>query len=129
MLQDEDAIRALIQLWHERTASGDVPGVLSLMTDDAVFLTAGRPAMTGKAAFEKVLRTALESARIESSANVEEVLVSGDLACARAFLSVRVIPMNGPAGAKRHGPTLSVFVRSREGAWLLKRDANLLSGP
>jgi len=127
MQTDEQALRAVIKSWHERTANGDVAGVLSLMTEDAIFLLAGKPAMSGKAAFEKSLRAVLAQSRIESSAQVEEVLVSGDLACVRTRLTVTVIPDNGSAPTARHGPTLTVFVRSDTGTWLLKRDANLLA--
>jgi uncharacterized protein (TIGR02246 family) len=126
MQADEQAIRAVVQYWHELTAKGDVAGVLSLMAEDAVFLVSGKPAMNGKAAFEKGLRDVLKRARIESSAQVKEVLVSGDLACATTQLSVKVVPIDGSKPAHRVGPTLTVFSRSN-GAWLLKRDANLLT--
>jgi uncharacterized protein (TIGR02246 family) len=56
MQADERAIRAVVQSWHELTAKGDVAGVLSLMAEDAVFLVSGKPAMNGRAAFEKGLR-------------------------------------------------------------------------
>jgi uncharacterized protein (TIGR02246 family) len=127
MHKDEQAVRAVIQSWHERAANGDIAGILSLMTEDATFLVAGKPAMSGKAAFEKGLRALLAQSRIESAAKVEEVLVSGDLACATTQLSVKVIPNDGAAPASRHGSTLTVFSRSGNGAWLLKRDANLLT--
>src|SRR4051794_9407199 len=115
MQTDEQAVRSAIERWHACTARGDVPGVLSLMTEDAIFLVAGKPPMSGKAAFEKGLRAVLARGRIESSAQVEEVLVSGDLACARTQLSVKLTHDDGSAPSSRHGPTLSVFHRA-EGA-------------
>jgi len=126
MQTDEAAIRAAIHKWHEYTANGNVEGVLSLMTDDVMFLIAGKPAMCGKAAFENGLRGALKQAQIQSSPQVEEVLVSGDLACARTQLFVKMIPHDGSVPVERHGPTLTLFWRSGTSAWLLKRDANLL---
>src|SRR5438552_9949446 len=102
MTTDEQAVRAVIQTWHERTAKGDVDGVLSLMSEDAVFRAAGKPAISGKAAFEHALRAVLAHGRIESSAQVEEVLVSGDLACATTQLAVKVVPNDGSAPASRH---------------------------
>jgi len=127
MHEDEQAIRTLIRSWHERTIQGDVAGVLSLMSEDAIFLVAGKPAMVGKAAFEKGLRALLAHARIASTAEVEEVLVSGELACARSQASVTVIPHDGGPSTNRRGPILTVFQRSGGGPWLLKRDANLLA--
>jgi uncharacterized protein (TIGR02246 family) len=127
MQQDEQTVRETIHQWHAHTKSGNVSAVLSLMADDVVFLVAGKPVMSGKAEFERGLRTVLEKGRIESAAQVEEVLVSGDLACAMTSLEVSVVPKDGSAPARRHGPTLSVFSRSAQGVWLLKRDANLLT--
>ena len=40
--RDEAEIRQLVATWMAATESGDVDKVLSLMTDDVVFLVAGR---------------------------------------------------------------------------------------
>ena len=56
--EDEDAIRAVAAAWVEATRQGDVPAVLRLMTDDALFLVPGQPAMD-KAAFESALTGAM----------------------------------------------------------------------
>ena len=80
MQADEQAIRAAIQSWHELTAKGDVPGVLSLMTEDAVFLVSGKPAMSGKAAFEKTRDVLVGQVRIELRLPLLGLLV--DPACA-----------------------------------------------
>jgi uncharacterized protein (TIGR02246 family) len=123
---DEKAVREVIDTWHERTARGDIAGVLSLMEEDAIFLVAGKPPMSGRTAFEKGLQSLLAHSRIESTASVEEVCVSEDLAYARSELSVKIIPNNGSAPQKRQGFTLTIFRRAASGSWLLSRDANLL---
>jgi uncharacterized protein (TIGR02246 family) len=46
MTEDERQVRALVERWHEASRTGDVDAVLDLMTDDVVFLTAGRPPMS-----------------------------------------------------------------------------------
>jgi uncharacterized protein (TIGR02246 family) len=123
---EEKAVREVIKTWHERTARGDIAGVLSLMEDDAMFLVSGKPPMCGRAAFETGLRGLLNHSRIESTASVEEVRVSGDLAYARTQLSVKLLPNDGSAPQSRQGFTLTIFSRAASGAWLLSRDANLL---
>jgi len=124
---DTQAIRALISRWHAATAAGDIDTVLGLMAEDAVFLVAGQPPMRGRAAFGQALRSLLAHSRIESRGEVQEVEVCGDLAWAWSQLSVRIVPAAGGAGgARRSGPTLSVF-RKQAGSWLLARDANLLT--
>ena len=128
MSADEQAIRALVAQWHRATAADEVETVLGLMAEDAVFLVAGRPPMRGRSSFEQGLRELLASHRIESSAEIEEVDVSGDLAYCWSNLSVSVVPRSGGAGAARKGPALSLFRKQADGHWLLVRDANLL-GP
>ena len=45
MQTDEQQIRALVATWMAATKAGDVETVLGLMTEDAVFLVPGKPAM------------------------------------------------------------------------------------
>ena len=126
-MTDAEAIRALIAEWHRATAAGDVDAVARLMVDDAMFLVAGRPPMNGREEFVRGLRGLLATHRIESTGDVQEVVVSGDLAYARSMLHVRVMPNEGGAPQVRSGPVLSVFHRQPDGSWLLARDANLLA--
>lgn len=124
MSSDERAIRDLIATWLTASAAADTKTVLSLMSDDVVFLVAGRS--FGKEEFSAG-QSALATHRIETSSDVREVVVSGDLAYARTDLTVTMTPLAGGAGVKRSGPTLSIFRRDRSGRWVLTRDANLLA--
>ena len=45
MQNDEQEIRDLVSTWMAATKAGDVDTVLSLMTDDVVFLVPGQPVM------------------------------------------------------------------------------------
>jgi uncharacterized protein (TIGR02246 family) len=51
MPNDEQEISELVANWMAATKSGDTETVLGLMTDDVIFLIAGRPPMIGKSAF------------------------------------------------------------------------------
>jgi uncharacterized protein (TIGR02246 family) len=124
---DEQAIRDVVAAWHRATAAGDVDAVLALMTDDAIFLGSGRPAMHGRDAFAQALRMLLTTHRVESQFTVREVRVSGDLGYAWSDLVVRIVPAAGGASTARSGSALSIFTRAADGAWRLCRDANLLS--
>ena len=127
MLSDEDQIRALVQTWQSATKAGDVDTVLSLMTDDVVFLVAGRPPMH-KAEFADLSRVPPGSPRpkLESAFEIQEIQVSGDMAFIWTRLSVTVTPPGTGAPIERAGHTLTVF-RRVSGKWLLARDAYLLS--
>ena len=127
MNTDEKAIREVIRRWHDRTAAGDVDGVLELIAEDAVFLTPGHPPMEGRPRFETGLRKVLATHRIESTGNIREVVVAGDLAYCVTALTVRMTPQSGGEAHVRSGYAMSIFRRRPDGTWQLSRDANLLS--
>ena len=127
MNPDEAAIRKMIALWHGATAGGDVDTVLHLIAEDAIFLVAGQPPMRGRATFERGLRGLLKTHRIESTGDVQEVEVSGNLAYSWAQLTVKVIPLAGGAPMMRSGHSMSILHKQPDGKWVLVRDANMLS--
>jgi uncharacterized protein (TIGR02246 family) len=129
MNSDEQAIRDLISRWHSATAAGDVDSVLKLMAEDVVFLVAGKPPMRGRRAFEQGLRQLLRSHRIESSGEIQEIAVSGDLAYSWTALEVRITPLAGGDSNSRSGFALTVLRKQANGAWMVTRDANLLPTP
>jgi uncharacterized protein (TIGR02246 family) len=125
--RDEKAIQALVARWHRATGAGDLATVLSVISEDAVFLTPERPPMRGRAAFAQQLLAIFETSTIQSSAEIEEILVSGDLACCWATLNVAIAPRDGGTPSVRRGPVLSVFRKEDGGHWVLVRDANMLA--
>jgi len=127
MNADEQAIRAVVARWHGATADGDVETVLTLMADDVVFLVAGQPPMRGRAAFASGLRKLLSTHRIESTGDVKEVAVSGDLAYCWTELTVRIVPQAGGDAVTRAGNALSILRKQADGAWVVVRDANMLA--
>jgi uncharacterized protein (TIGR02246 family) len=129
MSKDEEEIRSLIATWLSATRAGEVERVLELMTPDVVFLVPGQPAMVGREAFEKGLRGMLASHAIESSSQIEEIEVSGDMAYSRTKLSVTVTSKHGGTPLQRSGHTLSILRKGSDGRWRLSRDANLLGAP
>ena len=129
MSTDEQAIRALIARWIEATRAGDVETVLSLMAPDAVFLVAGQPPMVGHEAFAKSLRSVLTDHTVDSTSEVDEVAVSGDMAYCRTRLSVTVTSKHGRLPLLRTGHTLTILRKGSDGKWLLTRDANMLAEP
>ena len=126
---DEQAVRELIGTWLSATRDGDVETVLDLMTPDVVFLVPGQSAMQGRDAFEKGLRSMLATHAIETSSEIEEVVVAGDFAYSRTRLSVTITSRHGNTPMQRTGHTLSILRRCDDGKWRLARDANLLGAP
>jgi uncharacterized protein (TIGR02246 family) len=129
MNTDEQVIRDLVKQWHRATVAGDVDTVLNLMDEEVVFLVAGKPPMKGRSKFEEGLRGLLTTHRINSSGEVQEVSVSGDLAYCWTLLTVRITPLSGGKANVRDGSALSIFRKQTDGSWKLTRDANLLPAP
>jgi len=125
MSDDERAIRAVQAEWFDATAKGDLPRVLSLMAEDVVFLTPGQPPF-GRDKFAAGFTAGSQQAQISGSGEYEEVVVVGEVAYARARLSVSVTPKSGGSPKRLAGYTLTVFRKLPDGRWVLARDANLL---
>jgi ketosteroid isomerase-like protein len=67
----------------------------------------------------------MKGARVESKADLEECIVSANMACTRTRLAV-AITMPDRKVSRASGYTLSFFRKQPDGRWLLARDANLL---
>ena len=126
-MNDEQQILDLVARWRSATARGDLDAVLGMMTDDALFLTPGKPPMT-KERFADGFRMLATHVKVEAEQDVGEVQVSGDLAYVWTKLNVTMTENESGEGSERAGNTLTVFRRGPSG-WLLARDANLLGPP
>jgi uncharacterized protein (TIGR02246 family) len=128
MQNDERQIRDVVATWMEATKVGDTETVLSLMTDDVVFLVPGHPPMIGRAAFAAAARSEPGRPRpqFEGTSEIQEVQVAGEWAFMWSRLRVVGTPADGSAPSIRAGHTLSIF-RKENGRWRLARDANMLA--
>jgi uncharacterized protein (TIGR02246 family) len=124
MTDDERAIRELIATWLRASQAGDTQTVLSLMTDDVIFMVPGREPF-GKEVFANTAQ-AMKDVRMEGTSDIRELKVLGDWAYLRAFLQVTMTPPGGQP-MRRSGYTLTILRKLADGRWLLARDANLLT--
>jgi ketosteroid isomerase-like protein len=62
------------------TGAGVLPTLLSLMAEDVVFLTPGRPPIHGREAFAVGAQQGQGQYQIAATGEVQELLVSGDWA-------------------------------------------------
>ena len=127
MDRDEQAIRSVIATWMEASAAGDLERVLALMDDDVVFLGAGRPPMRGKNGFAAANKAMEGRVRVEGTAEIQEIRVSGDWAYVWNQLKVTMRPLDGGTPTHLSGPALSVLRKKSDGAWVIYRDANMIS--
>lgn len=124
MSDDERAIRQVIETWMRASREGDTATVLSLMTEDVVFMIPGRPPF-GREAFQQA-SNALAGMRLEGTTDVVELQVQGDWAFSRNHIDLVMIPPEGEP-VRRSGYTLTLYRKEADGRWRLMRDANLLT--
>lgn len=126
MQSDEREIRQLVFDWIAATKAGDVEKVLSLMSEDVVFLVPSRPVMR-KADFAVAARAQASSSapQFDGTSDIQEIQVFGDWAFMWTKLTVVMTPP-GQEPMKRSGYTLSVL-KKEQGRWVLARDANMLA--
>ncbi len=124
MSDDEREIRAVVQRWMDASPAGDTATVLDLMTDDVVFMTPGREPF-GKETFAKASAGQKEM-KIDGTADIVEVNVSGDWAYLRNHLKISITPPNATT-MHHEGWVLTILRKGDDGKWRLARDANLLT--
>jgi len=124
MTEDERKIRRVIERWMDASQAGDLGTVLSLMSDDVVFMTPGSEPF-GKKEFAERSK-GMEGVRMNVAHSVLEVQVFQDWAFTRTHLDLTVTPPGGDP-THRAGYVLSIFKKKPDGDWVVARDANLLS--
>jgi uncharacterized protein (TIGR02246 family) len=125
--EDERAIRTLITTWMRASEKGDVRKVLTLMSDDAIFLTPGNPPIRGRDEFAALQKAAGDRFTFSADSRLEEVVIRGDWAYCWTHLTLMMTPKDGGKPIRRAGHTLSILRKSADGSWLLSRDANMLT--
>ena len=123
MTDDERAIRNVVDTWLAASKAGDLATVLSLMTDDVLFLTPGQPPF-GKEAFAK-MSEGMKDVQVDGTSDIQEVQVFGEIAYLRNALRI-VITMPDGKVVRRSGQTLTILRKEADGRWRLVRDANLV---
>ncbi|MGE0665041.1 MAG: SgcJ/EcaC family oxidoreductase [Sphingomonadales bacterium] len=125
MTEDERAIRQVVATWMEASCAGDSSAVLSLMTEDAIFMVPGQEPF-GREVFEVAgSQPGAAKPQIAGTNDIVEIEILGDWAFTRNRIDISITP---PAGeqVRRTGYTLTLFRKEPDGRWRLARDANLL---
>jgi len=106
LIDDERAIRSLVDTWMTATRDGDQATVLNLMADDAIFMVPGREPF-GKEAFA-ANSAALKDVRIDARSEIVELQVLGQWAYLRNHIELTVT-RDGAAAVRRSGYTLTIL--------------------
>jgi uncharacterized protein (TIGR02246 family) len=123
---DEREIREIHSTWIDAVNAGDLDRLLTLMTDDVVFLNPGQ-APFGRDEFSANFSGGHQRVRIDCSSELEEVVVAGDVAYTRSRDALSVTPRAGGETTQLAGHRITVYRKQPDGRWLLARDAHTLS--
>jgi len=123
---DERQIRDTHTTWIAAVNAGNLAQLLTLMTDDVVFLNPGQEPM-GRDAFSANFSNAQGQVLVDCNSELEEVVLAGEVAFARSRDALSVTPRSGGATMKLAGHRMTVYRKHRDGRWLLARDAHTLS--
>ena len=130
MRTDEQEIRELHSTWIDAVNAGDLARLLSLMTVDAVFLNPGKAPLGREgfsSAFPDAQKRAPKQMRIDCRSELEEVVVSGEVAYTRSRDALFVTQRAGGEAKQLAGHRITVYRKQPDGRWLLARDAHTLS--
>lgn len=126
MTEDEQAIRQVIATWMRASQSGDTATILSLMTNDVVFMVPGQEPF-GREVFEATAnQPGAAGPQIDGINDVVELQIDGNWAFTRNRINLSITPAAGEP-MQRAGYTLTLFRREADGRWRVARDANLLT--
>ena len=123
---DEGAIREVHSSWIDAVNAGDVARLLTLMTDDVVFLNPGREPI-GQREFPNGFLIGHQRSWIHCVSEIEEVAVFGEVAYTRCRDSLSVKPRAGGEATELAGHRITIYRKQPDGVWLLARDAHTLS--
>ncbi|MEO7361351.1 MAG: nuclear transport factor 2 family protein [Gemmatimonadaceae bacterium] len=103
--------------------SNNVDSLMSMMTEDVVFLSANAKPMVGKAEVRAWADGYIQAFRTQWDKPVQEFVVSGDYAFERYNYTATDTPVGGGAPVVDTGWGLVVYHRDADGVWRVARDA------
>lgn len=128
MTSDELSIRELIQTWLRASAENNLDVILSLMTDDVIFLRQGQAPVRGKQAFAEAFTAVMGKFKTETQSDVQEIHSDGNLAFCLSHLRITMAPITiGTLPVRISGNILTLLCKQENGNWLIYRDANMLA--
>jgi uncharacterized protein (TIGR02246 family) len=126
MAPDERSIREVHSTWISAVNAGDLVRLLTLMTDDVVFLNPSQ-APFGRDGFSANFSAAHQQVRIRCSSELEEVVVIGEVAYTLSRDALSATPRAGGEATQLAGHRITIYRKQLDGRWLLVRDAHTLS--
>lgn len=124
---DVKAIKDTEAQWNQDFASKDLTKVVSHYTDDAVMMTTGSPAVSGKEGIESALKAMVADPALSLHfvASQVEVAKSGELGYTRGSYTLDVTDPVSKKVVHDHGSYMTTFRKGADGSW--KADNDIVS--
>ena len=126
MRTDEREIHDVHSKWIDAVNAGNLARLLTLMTDDVVFLNPGQAPFV-RDGFSHAFSAAHQQAVVRCISELEEVVVVGEVAYTRSQDALSVTRRGGGEATQLAGYRITIYRRQPDGRWLLARDAHTLS--
>lgn len=115
---DRSAIRSAFQEWVRVAERGDADTYLSFITEDAVVMAPGQPAVVGRHAIGPWIKDFFAQYAFKFSEwNSQEVVVARDVAFHRYTGVATLTPRVGGASLRQDRKYLDVLRRGADGRW------------
>jgi uncharacterized protein (TIGR02246 family) len=121
---EAESIRELTARWIAAVRAQDIDRLLSLVTDDVVFLPSSGPPIRGKEAVGDLYRSLFGQFDVEQSASTEEIEVAGDWAFSWGAETMTLSPRGGGQPIRLRGKGLTILRRQPDGSWRFARAIN-----
>jgi uncharacterized protein (TIGR02246 family) len=125
----DEAIDALHEQWTAAVRAGDVDALLQLLTPDYVLWSPGAPPIVGPDEVRPLFEAAFEAYDIEPDFELEERLISGDLAVERGWDVQTIHPGDGGPPRTRRQRAMLVLRCDADGAWRFARGMSQAGPP
>lgn len=122
---EKQAIRALTEKWLAAVHAKDTAQLLTMVTDDAVFIPLGRPPIRGKKEIEAMYQLFFSQfSDVAQTVDVDEVEIAGDWAFTWGSEKMVLFPKSGGPAMQLEGKGMSILRRQPDGSWKFARGIN-----
>ena len=121
---DARAIEELTRQWIEAVQAKNIGRLLSLVTDDVVFLPPVGPPIKGKTAVGDLYRSLFAQFDLEQTASADEIEVNGDWAFSWGAERLKLSPCDGGQPIRLSGKGMTILRRQTDGSWIFARGIN-----
>jgi uncharacterized protein (TIGR02246 family) len=122
---DKEAIQRLTEEWSAAMRRRDAASLISMITEDAIFLPPGFPPIRGRQAVQAMYDLFFpQFSNVEQTVSVEELEVAGEWAFIWGTESLVLAPPAGGPPIEMQGKGMSILRRQQNGSWKFSRGIN-----